>query len=164
MLGASLGGGVGRYQGIHGLIIDALQSVKMVTATGDLITVSKTEEPDLFWGLRGAGFNFGIILEATYGIHDLTNGGSVLNADFKFHPSDNQTYFEIMESFGSNLPAELSLWTIVKIDDNHGVSSIPQNISNKTCSNESAPYSLLSRSTPSTSALRTPGSIYSNPS
>lgn len=150
MLGASLGGGVGRYQGIHGLIIDALQSVKMVTATGDLITVSKTEEPDLFWGIRGAGFNFGIMLEATYGIHDLTNAGSVLNADFLFHPSDNQTYFEAMASFGSNLPAELSLYTLVKIDQEYGVSSIPQNISSRTCSNGSAPRSLVSRSTPST--------------
>jgi FAD/FMN-containing dehydrogenase len=163
MLGASLGGGVGRYQGLHGLIIDALQSVKMVTATGDLITASKTEEPDLFWGVRGAGFNFGIVLEATYGIHDLTNGGSVLNADFKFHPSDNQTYFEIMESFGS-LPAELSLWTIVKIDEKYGVSSIQQNMSNIKCSNKSAPCSPLSRSTPSMSVPRTPGSIFLNPS
>jgi FAD/FMN-containing dehydrogenase len=121
MVGATLGAGVGRYQGIHGLIIDALQSVKMVTAKGDLITVSKTQEPDLFWGVRGAGFNYGIFVEATYAIHDLTNNGSALNADFKFHPSDNETYFKLMKSFEGKLPAKLSLYTTVTVDPVYGV-------------------------------------------
>lgn len=121
MLGATLGGGVGRYQGIHGLIIDALESVKIVTATGDLVTASKTQEPDLFWALRGAGFNFGIVVEATYTIYDLTNNGSVLNADFKFSPGVNATYFEIMRRFTDSQPAELSLYTLMFVDPELGV-------------------------------------------
>ncbi|KAJ9254992.1 CAZyme family AA7 [Paecilomyces variotii] len=112
MLGATLGGGVGRYQGLHGLIIDALKSVNLVTASGDLITVSETENSDLFWGIRGAGFNYGIITEATYEVYDLTNGGVVVNADFLFPASSNETFFKALTSFGT-LPPALSLYTLV---------------------------------------------------
>ncbi|KAJ5783898.1 CAZyme family AA7 [Penicillium psychrosexuale] len=112
MVGATLGGGVGRYQGLHGLILDALKSVQLVTAAGDLITVSATQNEDLFWGIRGAGFNYGIVTSATYNVHDLTNEGNVLNADFMFPASLNETYFNILASYGT-LPAGLSLYTLV---------------------------------------------------
>ncbi|RAH54231.1 FAD-dependent oxidase [Aspergillus piperis CBS 112811] len=124
MVGATLGAGVGRYQGIHGLIIDALESVQLVTSNGSLITVSKTQEPDLFWGMRGAGFNFGIVTEATYTIYDLTNNGSVLNADFLFPASANGSFFEILASFNGTLPQPLSLFTLVINDTTYGPSII----------------------------------------
>lgn len=124
MVGASLGAGVGKYEGIHGLIIDALESVKLVTAAGDLITVSKHQEPDLFWGLRGAGFNFGIVTEATYQIYDLTNKGSVMNADFRFPGNVNQTFFEILATFNGKLPSKLALFGVLANDATNGVSSV----------------------------------------
>ncbi|KAL3458978.1 FAD-dependent oxidase [Aspergillus heterothallicus] len=120
MVGASLGAGVGKYQGVHGLIIDSLESVKLVTAKGDLITVSKYQEPDLFWGIRGAGFNFGIITEATYKIYDLTNKGSVLNADFLFPGYTNETFFEALASFNGRLPPKLALFTVPAYDATTG--------------------------------------------
>ncbi|RAK71698.1 FAD-binding oxidoreductase [Aspergillus fijiensis CBS 313.89] len=104
-----------RYQGLHGLIIDALESVELVTVKGDLITVSATENADLFWGLRGAGFNYGIVTSATYKVYDLTNKGNVLNADFMFPAELNETYFEILASYDT-LPAALSLYTLVMND------------------------------------------------
>ncbi|KAF2648721.1 FAD-binding domain-containing protein [Lophiostoma macrostomum CBS 122681] len=108
MIGATLGGGVSRYNGLHGMTLDSLSSVRLVTAAGDIVTASKTSNPDLFWGMRGAGFNYGTVVEATYDIYDET-APKVLSANFLFPPSTSQSIFEYFEGFGVNLPARLSL-------------------------------------------------------
>lgn len=109
VLGATLGGGVGPYGGLHGLILDALESVNIVTGSGDIVTASETENSDLFWGVRGAGHNLGIVTSATYQVYDLSNGGEALNGDFIFPASENATIFSIMKSFEGSQPAELSI-------------------------------------------------------
>ena len=108
MIGATLGGGVGRYNGLHGMLLDSLSSVRMVTAAGKIITASSTENPDLFWGIRGAGFNYGTILEATYSIYNET-APLVLNADFLFAPNASQSILQYFKTFENSLPAKLSL-------------------------------------------------------
>ena len=61
--GLTLGGGIGWIMRKHGLSVDQLKSVDLVTADGEFVKASAEENADLFWGLRGGGGNFGIVTE-----------------------------------------------------------------------------------------------------
>ncbi|KAI4274805.1 MAG: hypothetical protein LQ337_003654 [Flavoplaca oasis] len=63
---ATLGGGHGRLQGLHGMTIDLLRRLRVVLANGKAINVSQHDNADLFWGIRGAGQNYGIVVEADF--------------------------------------------------------------------------------------------------
>ncbi|KAI6778750.1 uncharacterized protein J7T54_005853 [Emericellopsis cladophorae] len=66
VLGAGLGGGVGRGTGMYGLGSDQLLKVNLVDANGKKVTVTPTSNPDLWWALNGAGPNFGIVTSVVY--------------------------------------------------------------------------------------------------
>ena len=108
-MGATLGAGIGPLQGHRGLMLDSLVSVNLVTANGSYVTASKDENPELFWGMKGAGFNFGIVTEATFSTFDATYGGRVMEADFAFPGAKNGSFWEIFGSFDDKLDPKLSL-------------------------------------------------------
>ena len=67
--GFTLGGGFGRLNRKYGLAVDNLHSAEMITADGKIRTVSKDNDPDLFWGIRGGGGNFGVVTKFEYQLH-----------------------------------------------------------------------------------------------
>jgi FAD/FMN-containing dehydrogenase len=70
VIGPLLGGGHSMLQGLHGFASDNLVSARLVLADGSAITVSEKENPDLFWAVRGAGHNFGIITSFEVNVYD----------------------------------------------------------------------------------------------
>ena len=70
-----LGGGLGNLISLYGLACDNMLSARVVTAAGHAVNVSPTENADLWYGLRGAGHNFGIVTEVTVKAHAQVNKG-----------------------------------------------------------------------------------------
>jgi FAD/FMN-containing dehydrogenase len=79
--GLTLGGGLGWLMAKHGLAADNLLSVELVTADGSVIEVNEETDPDLLWGLRGGGGNFGIAASFEYRLFPLTmvTGGLIVH-------------------------------------------------------------------------------------
>ncbi|KAF2008888.1 FAD-binding domain-containing protein [Aaosphaeria arxii CBS 175.79] len=101
-LGPLLGGGHGFLQGYHGLAADQLISARVVLANGTIVTASDTSNPKLFWALRGAGHNFGIVTEATVKIYDV--------------PKDDIWYYENFIYQGDSIEAVFGQLNKIKRD------------------------------------------------
>jgi fumiquinazoline A oxidase len=109
MVGATISGGIGSMMGMHGPIADSLLSVRMVTASGKVVKASETQNSDLFWAIRGAGANFGIITSATYRLYDQTANGQGIMATFVFPAAANRSVWELVSSYDDSLPRPLSV-------------------------------------------------------
>src|SRR5580765_571567 len=83
--GFTLGGGIGWLMRKHGLACDNLVGADVVTADGQLVRASEDENPELLWGLRGGGGNFGVATQLELKVHPV---GPIVHAGPVFYPAD----------------------------------------------------------------------------
>ncbi len=103
--GLTLGGGIGWLHRKQGLTIDRLLSVDLVTADGQFVTASATENPDLFWGVRGGGGNFGIVTEFEFRLDPL--GPTVLAGPIIWAMEDSPEVLRFYREWIADAPDEL---------------------------------------------------------
>ena len=103
--GLTLGGGYGWLGGRFGLACDNLLAAEVVTADGRQLTASADENSDLFWGLRGAGANLGIVTRFDYRLHPI---GQVLGGMVIYPMSNGRAALRLFDDFADTCPDEVS--------------------------------------------------------
>src|SRR5262245_42753616 len=125
--GLTLGGGLGWLTRKYGATVDNLLSVDLVTADGELVTASQSVNPDLFWGVRGGGGNFGIVTSFEYRLHPV--GPTVLAGPI-FHPlEDAPEILRFYREFAAAASDELT--TIFELSVAPPVPFLPQHVHGK---------------------------------
>jgi FAD/FMN-containing dehydrogenase len=110
--GLTLGGGFGWLSRKHGMTIDNLLSADVVTADGEIVRASEDENPDLFWGLRGGGGNFGVVTAFEFRLHPV--GPEVLSG-LVVHPfEDAAEVLRFYRDFVPGLPEETAVWVVMR--------------------------------------------------
>jgi FAD/FMN-containing dehydrogenase len=105
--GLTLGGGLGWIARKHGPACDNLLSARVVTADGERVTASAGENPELLWGLRGGGGNFGVVTSFGYRLHRV--GPQVIAGGVLHAFSDAPEVFRFFADFVASAPDELSV-------------------------------------------------------
>src|SRR6186997_836170 len=110
--GLTLGGGIGWLMPKYGLALDNLRSADLVMADGRVLRASESENPDLFWAIRGGGGNFGIAASLEYNLHPV---GPVITGGVVAHPLPKA--FDVVRLFRdtcSSLPDEATLFAALQ--------------------------------------------------
>jgi FAD/FMN-containing dehydrogenase len=122
--GLTLGGGVGRLQRRFGLTLDSVAAVELVTADGRIVRATETEEPDLFWGMRGAGWNFGIVTGFELRLHPF--GGRLNRGVLMYPASQAREVWPLFRDYALRAPDTVSL--IFGIDRAGPTVEIPESL------------------------------------
>jgi len=104
--GLTLGGGLGWLMGKHGVAVDSLRTVELVTAKGEVVQANAKEHPDLFWALRGGGGNFGVATWLEYEVYPV---GATVIGGLVAHPlAAAREVLRFYREFTATLPDELT--------------------------------------------------------
>ncbi len=110
--GLTLGGGFGWLSRKYGMTVDHLLSVELVTVEGELLTVTKESEPELFWALTGGGGNFGIVTSFTFSLSPLKN--EVMSGPVIFEIDEAESVLKNYRDFCKSAPNELTVWSVMR--------------------------------------------------
>jgi FAD/FMN-containing dehydrogenase len=106
LAGLTLGGGIGWLMRKYGLTIDQLLSVDLITADGEFVKASETENTDLFWGVRGAGGNFGIVTDFEFRLNPL--GPIILGGPIFWPMAQSASVLRFYRDWITDAPDELT--------------------------------------------------------
>jgi FAD/FMN-containing dehydrogenase len=121
--GLTLGGGFGALSRVYGLTIDNVRYFDVVTASGEFKRASVSENPDLFWGLRGGGGNFGVVTSIEYQLHKV--GTQFLAGSVVYPMTKAREALTFFAEFQANAPKELRAdATVVMLGGGRGLISI----------------------------------------
>ena len=105
--GLTLGGGLGHLMRRHGLTVDNLRAVDLVTADGEHVRAAADSEPELFWGLRGGGGNFGVATAFEYALHPV--GPFVLGGPVFWALDDAPAVLRVLRDLAPEAPDDLGV-------------------------------------------------------
>lgn len=105
--GLTLGGGIGHLMRKYGLTIDSLLSCDVVTADGEFLVASEHQNPELFWGLRGGGGNFGIVTSFEFRLHEV--GPTVLAGMLAYPMAEAPEVLRYFRDFVADAPDEVGI-------------------------------------------------------
>jgi FAD/FMN-containing dehydrogenase len=110
--GLTLGGGFGWLTRKHGMTVDNLVSVDLVTVEGKRVHASEEENADLFWAVRGGGGNFGVVTQFEFGLHPI--GPEILAGLIVFPFDQASQVLKQYRAFVESAPEELNVWVILR--------------------------------------------------
>src|SRR6056297_973057 len=110
--GLTLGGGFGWLTRRYGMTVDNLRSVDIVTADGELRHASDDENPDLFWGVRGVGGNFGVVTSFEFDLHEV--GPEILTGRVVYHGADAPDVLRHVRDFNETAPDESTVRMVLR--------------------------------------------------
>ena len=117
--GLTLHGGLGSLHRKYGLALDNLRSVEIVTADGQVRTASESVNPELFWAVRGAGSNFGVVTSFEFALHPV--GPEIYQAAPIFSLDDAPAVLRKYRDFCATAPDEFGpqamFWSVPAVDD-----------------------------------------------
>jgi FAD/FMN-containing dehydrogenase len=110
IIGPMLGGGHGILQGRYGLLADQIVELRVILADGSIVVVSEDENKDLFWAMRGAGHNFGVVTAIRYKVYDVLKDDEWSHGMMVFQGTQLEKLVPVFNDLLENQPVEVALW------------------------------------------------------